>query len=87
MALDTLTRYGPADFRRLRGGRTRDGRPNPAGVDPMRQSDLALLCGVTQQAISAIESGRVLPRPATRAAIARALGVDEATLFGTEAGS
>jgi transcriptional regulator with XRE-family HTH domain len=50
------------------------------------QRDLAAATGgsVSQASIARLEAGRAEPRPSTRAAIARALGVDQFALFPIE---
>lgn len=45
------------------------------------QDALAELSGVTQQTISNIEAGKVLPRPETQFALAKATGTTVAKLF------
>jgi hypothetical protein len=51
----------------------RDGRPSYV---------IAAAAGINQPDFSGIVSGRITPTPARRAAIAAALGVEEADLFG-----
>ncbi len=46
----------------------------------MTQAQAAALAGVTQQALSLIESGRCLAKSGTRAAICEALGIPEGFL-------
>lgn len=48
----------------------------------LTQADLAARAGVSRQLVSAVEAGRHQPRVDAALALARALGVDVATLFG-----
>lgn len=59
-----------------------DGKLRPsADVPAMSQADLARLCNVTQQTISAIEKGTTAPRDSLKVTIATVLGQDVRVLF------
>ena len=72
---------GPRTTRRLAdqwGQLVRDRR---CDVLRFSQDQLAEVSGVTQQTISNIEAGKVLPRPETQYALARAMGTTVTDLF------
>lgn len=49
---------------------------------PMTQTELACRSGVSRQAIVALERGYTEPQPRTTRALAKALGVEPASLYG-----